>query len=89
MKIFIETERLILREIMPIDEDAMWEMDSDPMVHQYLGNKPVTHIDQIREAMQYIRQQYLDNGIGRWAMVDKNTNNFLGWTGLKLVKEPK
>jgi RimJ/RimL family protein N-acetyltransferase len=88
MKIFIETERLILRELLPADADEMFEMDSDPEVHKYLGKKPVTDIAQIRDVIQFVRQQYIDNGIGRWAMVDKNTNAFLGWTGLKLMKEP-
>lgn len=26
-------------------------------------------------------------GVGRWAIIDKNTNNFIGWTGLELVTE--
>ena len=35
----IETERLILREILHSDADAMFELDSDPEVHRYLGNE--------------------------------------------------
>jgi len=35
-----------------------------------------------------IRQQYIHNGIGRWAVIEKDTNHFVGWAGLKLVKEP-
>ena len=38
MKIFAETKRRILREILPIDIDGMFELDSDPDVHEYLGN---------------------------------------------------
>lgn len=38
MKIFAETKRRILREIIPIDIDGMFELDSDPDVHEYLGN---------------------------------------------------
>jgi len=30
MKIYIETERLILREIIPSDAAEMFELDSDP-----------------------------------------------------------
>lgn len=41
MKIYAETERLILREILPTDVDALFELDSDPDVHRYLGNNPV------------------------------------------------
>jgi [ribosomal protein S5]-alanine N-acetyltransferase len=87
MKVFIETERLILREILPTDEVGLFELDSNPNVHKYLGNNPVDNIDQIRDVIKMIRQQYIDNGIGRWAIIDKQTNNFIGWTGLKLVKE--
>jgi len=83
MKIFAETERLILREILPSDIDGMFELDSDPEVHKYLGNKPVIDRDQISKVIDFIRQQYIDNGIGRWAIIDKKTNNFMGWTGLK------
>ncbi|MNS29666.1 anhydro-N-acetylmuramic acid kinase [compost metagenome] len=85
MKIFVETERLILREILPTDIDGMYELDSDPEVHKYLGNKPITNKDQIADVINFIRQQYIDNGIGRWAIIDKTTNEFIGWAGLKFV----
>jgi [ribosomal protein S5]-alanine N-acetyltransferase len=87
MKVRIETARLLLREILPSDEAAWFEMDSNPDVHKYLGNEPVTNIEQIQQATQSIRQQYIDNGIGRWAVVEKESGNFIGWSGLKLIKE--
>ncbi len=85
MKIFVETDRLILREILSTDVDGLFELDSNPEVHRYLGNSPVTSKDETVEAIKFIRQQYINNGIGRWAIIDKNTNEFIGWTGLKLV----
>lgn len=88
MKIFVETDRFILREILPTDVDGFFELDADPEVHRYLGNEPVTHKSQIVEVIDFIRQQYIDNGIGRWAIIDKNTNDFIGWTGLKWVTAP-
>jgi|MGYP000735870297 [ribosomal protein S5]-alanine N-acetyltransferase len=87
MKIFVETKRLILREILPTDIDGLFELDSDPEVHKYLGNKPIKDKTQIVDIINFIRQQYIDNGIGRWAIIDKKTNDFIGWTGLKLVTE--
>ena len=84
MKIFVETKRLILREILPTDVDGMFELDSDPEVHKYLGNKPITNKAQIVEIIDSVRQQYIDNGIGRFAIIDKKTKAFMGWTGLKL-----
>jgi ribosomal-protein-alanine N-acetyltransferase len=83
MKIFAETERLILRELLPTDDSGMFELDSDPEVHRYLGNKPVQDIEQSREIIAYVRRQYGDYGIGRWAVVEKSTGDFMGWSGLK------
>ncbi|KAA9339297.1 GNAT family N-acetyltransferase [Hymenobacter busanensis] len=88
MRIFVETERLIMRELLPTDEAGMFEMDSDAEVHRYLGNKPVTTRAQVQEVIAFVRQQYVDNGIGRWAVEDKQTGAFVGWSGLKLVAGP-
>lgn len=66
----------------------MFEMDSDPEVHLYLGNKPYTSIEQSKENIEFIRRQYVENGIGRWAVVEKASQNFIGWAGLKLITEP-
>ena len=84
----IETERLILREILPSDADAMFELDSDPEVHRYLGNAPVKNKKRILEIIDFIRGQYNAFGIGRWAVVLKENNKFIGWAGLKYVNEP-
>ena len=87
MKIFAETERLILREVLPTDADGFFELDADPEVHRYLPGNPIQNKEQAMETIAFIRQQYIDNGIGRWAIIDKKTNDFIGWAGLKLVTE--
>lgn len=89
MQFHIETERLILRELRPEDAEDMYRMDSHPEVHRYLGNKPVTHISQIEQAIANVRQQYADNGIGRWAAIEKASGHFIGWTGIKYIAETK
>ena len=88
MKFYIETDRLILRDILPEDAAGLYELDSDPEVHRYLGNDPVKSMDQVAGVIRFIRQQYIDNGIGRWAIIDKKSGAFIGWTGLKLITEP-
>jgi ribosomal-protein-alanine N-acetyltransferase len=87
MEIFLETDRLILRELLPDDDAGMFEMDSDRDVHRYLGNQPFTKIEESREIIEFIRKQYTDNGIGRWAMIEKSGGEFIGWAGFKLMKE--
>lgn len=84
--IHIETERLILRDLIDTDAQGMFSMDADPKVHLYLGNSPVSSIDQSKADINFIREQYKSNGIGRWAVVDKLTGDFLGWSGLKLMR---
>lgn len=83
MNIHIETERLIIRDIEEYDVEGIFKLDSDPDVHEFLGKQPITTIEQAREVIDYIRNQYIKNGIGRWAVIDKETGDFIGWSGLK------
>jgi RimJ/RimL family protein N-acetyltransferase len=87
MKFHLETERLILRELRETDIEPFFEMDSDPAVHKYLGNNPISTLEQALETINNIRRQYVELGIGRWAMIEKSSGNFIGWSGLKLVTE--
>jgi ribosomal-protein-alanine N-acetyltransferase len=87
MKTSIETERLFFRELQPSDAEALFGLDSDPEVVRYVGVKPLTHIDETHRVIEMIRQQYLDFGIGRWAVILKGTNELIGWAGLKYIAE--
>jgi RimJ/RimL family protein N-acetyltransferase len=87
MKFHLETERLILRELRETDIEPFFEMDSDPAVHKYLGNNPISTLEQALETINNIRRQYVELGIGRWAVIEKSSGNFIGWSGLKLVTE--
>lgn len=86
MHIQLDTPRLIIRPLLATDAPGMFAMDSDPSVHTYLGNNPVTSIDQIHDVIKAVQQQYQDNGIGRWAMIDKTTGDFVGWTGFRFMR---
>ncbi|MDR7210759.1 GNAT family N-acetyltransferase [Flavobacterium piscis] len=85
MKEAIETERLILRELLLSDVDGMFELDSNPNVHLFLGNKPVKYFEESLDQIKNIQQQYKDFGTGRWAVILKETNEFLGWSGIKFI----
>jgi RimJ/RimL family protein N-acetyltransferase len=87
MNLILETDRLILREFQLSDAEAFFAMDSNPKVHQYLWNKPVQKIEETIEIIEFVRKQYIDNGIGRFAMISKETNEFIGWAGLKYNTE--
>jgi len=87
MNLILETDRLILREFQLYDAEAFFAMDSNPNVHQYLWNKPVQKIEETFEVIEFVRKQYIENGIGRFAMISKETNEFIGWAGLKFNTE--
>ncbi|WP_452219686.1 GNAT family N-acetyltransferase [Lacinutrix salivirga] len=87
MKFNIETERLLLREMRTSDLEGMFELDSNPNVHTYLGNKPIKTKDEAKKIIASVLQQYQDRGIGRFAVIEKETNQFIGWSGLRLNTE--
>ncbi|RTY82069.1 N-acetyltransferase [Flavobacterium sp. LS1P28] len=87
MNLILETDRLILREMLFSDADALFEMDSNPKVHQYLWNKPLTDISEVHSYIELVRAQYFRNNIGRFVVVLKETNELMGWAGLKYNTE--
>lgn len=87
MIMIIETERLILRELEEIDAERMFLMDSDPEVMKYLGT-PVKTREESKEIIRMIQKQYEENGVGRWAVIEKESGLLIGWCGLKRLKTP-
>lgn len=83
MSTHLLTPRLLLRPLLVTDAEGLFALDSDPEVHRYLGNKPVTSIATCYDVIHNVQQQYEDNGIGRWAIIDRETQDFIGWAGLK------
>lgn len=88
MEKIIETARLILREVNLSDQQDLFDLDREEAVHKYIGTKPLTDISQALTTVQVLQKQYKENGIARWAVIDKTAETFLGWSGLKLWKEP-
>ena len=83
----LESERLRFRELQASDADSMCALYSDSKVLRYVGEKPLKHVDQVREIIEGIRRQYQDFGVGRLAILLKSTNEFIGWAGLKYIAE--
>jgi RimJ/RimL family protein N-acetyltransferase len=79
----IETKRLILRPVTEADAQDFFELDSNPEVHRFLGNKPVKTIAESESMITGILEQYKKFNLGRLAVILKDTNEFIGWSGLK------
>ena len=76
-----------MREIKEDDVQGIFDLDSDPEVHQYLGKKPIASLEDAASTIEYIRNQYKKDDIGRWAVIEKQSNEFVGWSGLKYERE--
>ncbi len=88
MTVVFETPRFIARQLELSDREDMFRLDSDPDVHQYLGNNPIQSIEQADAIIRSIQDQYARLGVGRLAIIDKTTHEFIGWTGLKKLETP-
>jgi RimJ/RimL family protein N-acetyltransferase len=83
----LETKRLILRKFEETDFERVFLIDSNPEVMKYIGVPPLSDISQSKNIIKMIQQQYLDNGIGRFAVIEKESNLLIGWSGLKFLTQ--
>lgn len=83
----IETDRLVLRELRISDLEGMFELDTNPNVHRYLGNKPIKTKAEAKAIINSVILQYKERDIGRWAVINKQTGEFMGWSGIRLNTE--
>lgn len=84
--IIADTPRLILRNMTMYDAESAYLLNLDPEVIQYTGDNSFASIE---EAQQFLINygHYKKYGYGRWALILKETLEFLGWCGLKYLEE--
>ncbi len=87
MKILIETERLVLREITFDDKEELFQLHSDPKVQKWTGEPVVESMKEIEQAIRIRLNDYRKYGFGRLAVILKTTNEFIGWAGLTYLPE--
>ncbi|OYU95828.1 MAG: GNAT family N-acetyltransferase [Bacteroidetes bacterium B1(2017)] len=84
--ILLETKRTYLREITADDAEKAYLLNLDSEVIKYTGDSSFESIDKAREFLEDY-DHYKKYGFGRWGVIDKTENEFLGWCGLKYTKE--
>jgi len=88
MKLIIETERLVLREIIETDLPLLHRIYSDPeSMRYYPGTKSFDETVAWFEMLAF--RSYADNGFGLWAIVDKASGDILGDCGITLQAGPQ
>lgn len=83
MNVILETNRLLLRELTSDDTEDFYRLNLNPNVIRYTGNSSFKSIEEAREFLENYKD-YQVNGYGRWAVILKDSNQFVGWCGLKL-----
>ena len=81
---YLETQRLILRKFEEADCERLFLLDSNPDVMKYIGMPTLSKVEESKEVVKMIMQQYQDNGVGRLAVIEKESGLLIGWSGLKL-----
>ncbi len=81
MRVFLETDRLVLRRFTAADADNLYHLDHDPAVMRFLsGGKPTPRAVIEDEILPLYFQCYERfAGFGFWAAIEKSSETFLGW----------
>ncbi len=82
---YLESDRLFLRDFVSTDAPDLFALDSDPRVMRFI-NTPATALDQ---SITLIEQQiaYYKNypGLGAWPAFTKSSGDFIGLFALKTL----
>jgi len=91
MKVFLETERLVLRQFTLEDSDNLFELDSEPEVIRWGkgGNPSDYEFIQNQTLPQWINYYEKYENYGVWAVVEKLSNKFIGWFHLYPAADSK
>lgn len=81
----LTTERLVLRELLPEDVDAMYTIMADPLVMRYFGSAPMAARDEAVRRIAGTRQDFAEQSGIRWAIT--RDGQYLGSCGFwRIVK---
>jgi [ribosomal protein S5]-alanine N-acetyltransferase len=87
MLTILQTERLYLRKFTINDAPLLIELNT-PIVLQYIDEPPLLTIEAAENVLQeIILPQYELYNLGRFAVYVKEDDRFVGWCGLKYLKE--
>ncbi len=79
VRIILETPRLLLREFIPADVDALEGILGDPVAMQYYP-APFPRAE-VEDWVRRNRARYRDCGFGLWAMLLKDSGELIGDCG--------
>lgn len=89
-KLFIETERLLIRPFTVEDIEPAYQMNLDAEVNRYTADGGVVSKQEVeRRIVENVIGDYTKYGYGRLAVEWKADKKFIGFTGLKYLEDMK
>ena len=84
MNVFLETDRMVLRQFGMDDVDELVALDSDPLVRRFVEDGESVGRAEAAETIEQWRRDYQrSDRFGFWAAIDKVSGQFLGWFHLR------
>lgn len=79
--VFLETERLVLRQFTTDDVEDLYELDADAEVMHYITGGRGTPREEIEHEILPAFLEYYRRfpGYGFWAAIEKSSGRFIGW----------
>ena len=78
----LETNRLILRHLLPDDLDSLFALYSDHEIRQYFPDGTLTYAQTKEELDWFLHGHPVHPELGLWATIHKQTGAFIGRCGL-------
>ena len=81
MRVFLETERLLLRRFTESDVANLHDLHGDPEVMRFINGGRGVPRDVIRNETlpRFLRAYERFEGFGVWAAIERSTGEFVGW----------
>jgi [ribosomal protein S5]-alanine N-acetyltransferase len=74
----LKTKRLLLRQLSNKDEEAIFDLRSDPEVNKYLGRQPCKSIEDAMAFIKKINENIKKGDTYYWAIALTETNQLVG-----------
>ncbi len=83
----VTTDRLVLREFVDADAEALHRLRTDPQVMRWTGEPPLTGGIEAARAAIADYPDFREHGFGRWACELRETGAVVGFCGLKFLDD--
>ena len=81
---WLETQRLVLREFQREDYRELAPILANPQVMQF-SLTGIISIPQTQEKIESFITEYEKNGFSKWAVIFKESNELIGYCGIAII----